>query len=76
MPIPPDDGSLQKILTELAEQKKVIAQLQGTKPDRIFGSKAHRRTMFIIAAITLAIGGLGAYQYYRVLQSVIDQYPH
>ena len=38
--------------------------------------KHHWRVMLAMAALVLFAGSIAAYQYYRVLQSIIDQYPH
>jgi hypothetical protein len=39
-----------------------------------FGHR-YLKYLAIVAIITLVVGGLGAYQYYRILQSIIDQFP-
>ena len=70
-----------KIAQELKEIKKTLKRheqkleefsLSGTLVPR----KHHWRVMLAMAALVLFAGSFAAYQYYRVLRSIIDQYPH
>jgi hypothetical protein len=58
----------------LKEQGRTLKEMHGTQ--HVIPKKHHWKVMLAMAAFVLFVGGFGAYQYYRVLQSIIGQYPH
>jgi hypothetical protein len=69
-----------EIAKELQDIKKMLQTHQHTLEEIRDGrislpKKHHWKILLAIAALTLFIGSFGAYQYYLVLQSIIDQFP-
>ena len=62
---------IQKTLKEHGRRLEELSQ-SGTAVPR----RHHWKVMLAMAALVLFAGSIAAYQYYRVLQSIIDQYPH
>ena len=65
---------LQEIKTMLQKHERLLEELRDhpvSKP-----RKHHWRALLLMAAIVLVLGSFASLQYYRILQSIIDQYPH
>jgi hypothetical protein len=64
-------ASMKEIRDLLTAQKLTIEE----HPAHPRFGRRYLRYLAIVSVIALTVGGLGAYQYYKVLQSIIDQYP-
>ncbi len=70
-----------EITQELKDIKKTLKE-HGRKLEELSCSgaptprKHHWKIVLAMVAIVLFAGSFAAYQYYRVLRSIIDQYPH
>jgi hypothetical protein len=72
---PKSEPTLQDIVTALRAQEKALKEIQASLQKGPPQPKRHWKFMIIIAIITLAAGSAGAYQYYKILQSIINQFP-
>ncbi len=75
--MPETDKALLKEIRAMAKVQQEILEELRAKPHAHFGlGKAYWKYLAVLTIITLAAGSFGAYQYYKVLQSIIDQFPH
>ena len=69
------DPQLKEIKEMLLRQQAAIDELRSAHVRAGFLGKSHWKLLLVLAALALIMGGVGAYQYYTVLQSVISQFP-
>ena len=68
-------ADIQKTLQSHAQMLAELHAQQKSFSAPYKSSGVHWKVMLIVAAVVLAVGSYGAYQYYLILQSIIDQYP-
>lgn len=66
---------LKEIRDLLRKQQQLLEEIHSSHLPRSLFGKTHWRMLIILALSILIVGSFGAYQYYRVLQSIIDQFP-
>ncbi len=73
------ESELADIQKKLQTHAQMLAELHAQQKAFSMPRKSgglHWKVMLVVAVVVLAVGSYGAYQYYLVLQSIIDQYPH
>ena len=76
MTLKENEALLTEIRDLLKAQQATLEEIKSQRPAAVVTVKRHHlRNMLILAAIVLASGSYGAYQYYLVLQSIINQFP-
>ncbi len=74
MPATKEEVLLKEIRDLLKDQQKTLADIKAARGGGYFGH-LHWKFLIVMTVVTLIAGGFGAYQYYKILQSIIDQYP-
>ncbi|MSR87225.1 hypothetical protein EXS70_03575 [Candidatus Peribacteria bacterium] len=71
-------AELDEIKAALAAQQKMLDSLRasGHVEKSVGHGSGYWKYLLVMSIIVISIGGYGAYQYYLVLQSIIDQTPH
>ena len=59
---------------QIDAQQKEIEDLRGAKTVKLF-AKSYVKILLLLAALVLIAGSAGAFGYYKVLKSIIDQFP-
>ncbi len=79
-PSPDLAKELREIRARLDRQQEQLDVLRAERAPPPSASAPHGhlrlKVTLVLALFVLAVAGAGAYQYYRILQSIIDQYPH
>jgi hypothetical protein len=65
-----------QLLLEIRDLLKTQAVSAAQPPVHPRFGRSYLKYLALVTAIALIVGGLGAYQYYKILQSIIDQFPH
>jgi hypothetical protein len=68
----PTDRQLLLEIRDLLKAQQLTIQEHPAHPR--FG-KRYLKYLASVSVIAIIVGGFGAYQYYRILQSIIDQFP-
>lgn len=74
MPDTKDDNLLREIRDLLKKQQKTLERLE-QRHERAGTGHIHWKLLLILTVITLGAGSFGAYQYFKILKSIIDQFP-
>jgi hypothetical protein len=70
-----EQALLIEIRDTLKSQQKVLEEIRSSRPSGKTVGTSHWKFMIILAGVVLTAGCVGAYQYYRILQSIISQFP-
>ena len=70
-----EQALLIEIRDALKSQQKMLEEIRASRPSGRVTGTSHWKFMIILAGVVLIAGCVGAYQYYRILQSIISQFP-